>query len=417
MSDSVDDGDDPLAPGGSAHGDPANGDPGGGRSMNGANGGSGSSGTFDPVDHVVFIVTPHGGLGHASGLTRGDGNAWSFADALSSLEPYRAQTNIVEGLDAFARHQREEIRPHETRPLLLTGRAGSLGTIDGYTYSIVHGGGPSIDRLIANAREFEPITLRIGDELSNESVRPFMHVAWEDRDQVAPVAIDPKEAAERAFGSLADPPSEIVAFQEGLADRGDPRADESTSWVFEDHMELVRLAFAHDTTNSATIEVGDPWWRAGFAWLTGFDPGNSGYYLLSHTAYANNRPGGGNYDQETLAWEQIQTWFAEQVAGFVRKLSETEYGDGSLLDHTLVVWTADGNPREPSAHRASEVPVVMIGNLGGRLQTGQLIDIEGRDSRYFVDLFRTIATALEVDASNFGDPELVGEPITELLSN
>ena len=59
---------------------------------------------------------------------------------------------------------------------------------------------------------------------------------------------------------------------------------------------------------------------------------------------------------------KINTWYAEQLAYLVRRLSETpEPGaEGSLLDNTLIVW---GNELgQGNSHTLDNLPFVMVGN-------------------------------------------------------
>jgi len=66
---------------------------------------------------------------------------------------------------------------------------------------------------------------------------------------------------------------------------------------------------------------------------------------------------------------RIDTYHVQLVSEFAAKLHATPDGDGSLLDHSLVLYGSgmgDGN-----LHRHTDLPCVMLGRLGGAFTTGQ----------------------------------------------
>ena len=66
---------------------------------------------------------------------------------------------------------------------------------------------------------------------------------------------------------------------------------------------------------------------------------------------------------------QINTFHIELFARYLGKLKSIPDGDGSLLDHSLVVYgsgISDGN-----RHTHEDLPVLLAGRAGGRLRTGR----------------------------------------------
>jgi hypothetical protein len=55
----------------------------------------------------------------------------------------------------------------------------------------------------------------------------------------------------------------------------------------------------------------------------------------------------------------------------MQRLQSIPEGDGSMLDNTLVVFMSDSAERQHS--HGTQWPVVLMGSLGGRLKTGQLV--------------------------------------------
>jgi len=66
---------------------------------------------------------------------------------------------------------------------------------------------------------------------------------------------------------------------------------------------------------------------------------------------------------------RIDTHHVDLFAEFAEKLAATEDGDGTLLDHSLIVYGSgmgDGN-----LHRHDDLPILTLGSLGGKIRTGE----------------------------------------------
>ena len=68
---------------------------------------------------------------------------------------------------------------------------------------------------------------------------------------------------------------------------------------------------------------------------------------------------------------KVRRHIAECTAAMLRKLAETPEDGGTMLDNTLVVFTSDSANRQHS--HGENWPFVLLGNLGGRIKTGQLV--------------------------------------------
>jgi hypothetical protein len=126
---------------------------------------------------------------------------------------------------------------------------------------------------------------------------------------------------------------------------------------------------------------------------------------------------------------QMDKDWAGSFANLLRFLDSFPEGTGTLLDNTIVVWgseccgefgvgmnTAPPLPGEQDAangiHNTAYMPFILAGSGGGKIRTGQRIVDMGRTS---VDLYRTIALQLGVDASTFGDPAFFKGLLTDIL--
>jgi Protein of unknown function (DUF1552) len=66
---------------------------------------------------------------------------------------------------------------------------------------------------------------------------------------------------------------------------------------------------------------------------------------------------------------KIDAYHVELLAHFLQKLQATKDGDGSLLDHSLILY--GGGMGDGNLHRHSNLPCLMAGKLGGQFETGR----------------------------------------------
>src|SRR4029453_14556412 len=70
-------------------------------------------------------------------------------------------------------------------------------------------------------------------------------------------------------------------------------------------------------------------------------------------------------DKEKIAQNvKVNTYHATLFARFIDKLRATEGGDGSLLDHSLIIY--GGGMGNPNPHASDPLPVVAVGGGGGK---------------------------------------------------
>ena len=61
---------------------------------------------------------------------------------------------------------------------------------------------------------------------------------------------------------------------------------------------------------------------------------------------------------------KINIYFVKMYAKFLEKLRSTEDGDGSLLEHSLIIYGAGMG--DSNAHASDPLPLVAVGGGGGR---------------------------------------------------
>ena len=130
--------------------------------------------------------------------------------------------------------------------------------------------------------------------------------------------------------------------------------------AFDEYMrlmfELQRLAWQTDLTRVATFMVGRE--------ISGRTYNEIGipdaHHPLSHHLD----------DPEKIAtMSKINTYHVSLFAEFVDTLRATPDGDGSLLDHTLLLYGAGMS--NSNAHAAIDLPIMLVGGAGGSLPGGR----------------------------------------------
>ena len=106
---------------------------------------------------------------------------------------------------------------------------------------------------------------------------------------------------------------------------------------------------------------------------------------------------------------KVNTMHMELFAGFIQKLKSTPDGDGSLLDHSMIVYgsgLSDGN-----RHTHEDLPVLMVGG-GGGFRRGTHIQYP-KDTP-MTNLFLTVLDRMGVQPEKIGDSTGHIEHLTEV---
>jgi hypothetical protein len=164
--------------------------------------------------------------------------------------------------------------------------------------------------------------------------------------------------------------------------------------------ELLVAALAADFTRVATLQYTNSVGQARMQWL-GVEEGQ---HDLSH------EPNGNEKAQEKLT--KINAWYAGEIAHLAKRLAETPEpgGDGSLLDHTTILWTNELG--EGNSHSLDDIPWLMVGG-GLGFTGGRMLDFKGvPHNRLLLSLAHAMGhTGLE----RFGNPDYCGAgPLTGL---
>ncbi len=101
--------------------------------------------------------------------------------------------------------------------------------------------------------------------------------------------------------------------------------------------------------------------------------------------------------REFSAFFEQRRWFAEQYAYLLGELAARPEGEGTMLDHSLVLFcteVCDGN-----THLHDDIPMILAGRGGGCVRTGRLAEHWGRRNG---DLFASLAQAMGHRIDRFG---------------
>jgi len=367
-----------------------------------------------PAVRAAFVYVPNGII-----MDRWtpdvEGAGFQFTPALKALEPYRERLLVLSGLAqvqgrALGDGAGDHARAGAT---WLTGAHPKKSEFD------IHAG-ISADQIAA--REFGKATQLASLELGLES--PSLAgdcdsgyscaytntIAWRDPTTPLPVEINPRAVFERLFGDSdsTDPAARLEALKEqgsildyvrddvgrlapGLGardknkldqyleairdiERRIQKAEEQNATVkapvidrpagipeeFEEHaklmMDLLTIAFQADMTRVVTFMMA----REGSTRSYRTIGITEGHHPLTHHA-------GDKEKIEKVAL--INAMHVRTFAYLLEKLKTTGDGEGSLLDHSMVVYgssISDGN-----AHTHHDLPIVLAGGGAGRIQGGR----------------------------------------------
>ncbi|QGJ68415.1 Secreted protein containing DUF1552 [Planctomycetales bacterium 10988] len=124
--------------------------------------------------------------------------------------------------------------------------------------------------------------------------------------------------------------------------------------------DLMTLAFQTDSTRIATFMLAN----AGSQGTYPMVEVNDGHHQLSHHR---------NDEEKVAKLSRIDRFLIDEFARFLEKMKSIPEGEGSLLDHSMIVYgsaISDGN-----RHRHEDLPIIMAGRGGNTIQSGRHINL------------------------------------------
>src|SRR5687767_13404562 len=395
-----------------------------------------------PKARFACFYVPHGAtMDKWTPSTTGTG--FEFTEILKPLEPFRERVNIISGLahpyvagaggadvSAGANHTR-------AAAVFLTGAVPERGTQAHL--------GVSADQMAARhiGQETPLPSLELSIEESvlaceaSFSCAYRNSIAWKSPTQPLPMQNNPRLVFEKLFGdgstdaerrgrrqetrSLLDSVmGQLASLKKDLPQGDQRRLDQYFEDVreierriqraeaaartdvtlpdvpagvpatFADHLKLLMdlqvIAFQSDITRVSTLMYARELSGAVYPETSIRDP----FHNLSH--HSNDR---GNMDR----FAQLNTYHMTKFAYFLERLKAVPDGDGTLLDHSLVLYgssLSDGNQ-----HNFSPLPIVLAGGASGQLKGGRHLQFP-KDTR-MSNLLAAMLNKLGAPTEKFGD--------------
>lgn len=163
--------------------------------------------------------------------------------------------------------------------------------------------------------------------------------------------------------------------------------------------DLIYLAFRTDSTRVATYQITN---MADCSSKAAKFPQLEGFKDSLHTlAHGWNKPEGA---EKLGRWDRFM---AEQFAYFLKRLDSAEEADGTILDHSLVLYGSSNS----TTHNNNNYPLVLAGGNQLGLNHGRYLKLDSRVP--MSNLFVTMLNRMGVERESFADSS--GE-LTDVLS-
>ena len=110
------------------------------------------------------------------------------------------------------------------------------------------------------------------------------------------------------------------------------------------------------------------------------------HHLLSHS--------------DTADWLKVNQFFVSQLAYIAHKLDAIQEGDRTALDNSMLMYCSS---MMNGGHDASQLPVVVLGRGGGKIESGRVLDYRNSGNRQMCRLYLSMMDKFGVHLDRFGD--------------
>lgn len=154
-------------------------------------------------------------------------------------------------------------------------------------------------------------------------------------------------------------------------------------------LDMIALAFQTDTTRVCTFMFGNAVSNTNFSFLDGV---SGGHHSLSHH----------ERKEENLAqYQLIAQWHVEQYAYLLNKLRSMPEGESNVLENSMILFGS--GLRDGNKHSPRNLPLVLAGSAGGRIQTGRHVTYDRNTP--LSNLYRSMLAAFGTPVSAFADSD------------
>lgn len=380
---------------------------------------------------------------------KGEGRGLELGRVLEPLSGFREKMLFVRGL-YHEEARKGNIHSSQTGNMLSGAPIASGGEIRS---------GTSFDQALAQTygRSTKVPSLVLACEKSNPSVHKnysmlySSHVSWSSPTTPTPLELYPALAFDRLFKDESSPAdrsvldavmSDAADLRRGLGADDQRKLDEYLDSVREvekrienagkrgelqgwrptlekpdierpaegipqdigEHMrlmiDLIVLGFQTDTTRIATLKLNNDHSALRFPNLASVQqPGNGIDYMIHHLL--------SHSDGED--WLQVNRFFMEQIAYLAGKLAAIREGERTLLDNTMLLHCS--SMMAGAKHDNDQLPVIVLGGAGGRIEGGRVLDYSGKPDRKLCRLFLSLMDKMDQHPATFGDASRMLEEV------
>lgn len=151
----------------------------------------------------------------------------------------------------------------------------------------------------------------------------------------------------------------------GAPEQRQPSSDGYRAWAFDRQIDMLAASLACGLTRVASLQFrpgeNDGGVEGIYSWLGQ----TSEHHLATHDS--------GTDAQAQIA--AIYRWYTDRFAYLLGKLDSYAEADGTLLDHTMVVWGSEIG--EGTTHRIDRIPFVVAGGSRAGITGGKYLEIPG----------------------------------------
>ncbi len=162
-------------------------------------------------------------------------------------------------------------------------------------------------------------------------------------------------------------------------------------------LDLMVLAFQADITRVSTFMFGNSVSNINFSFLPGV---SEAHHSVSHHQ---------NEEEKLRQYELIARWHVEQMAYMLDRMKSIQDGERTLLENSMVMFGSD--LRDGNSHNPHNLPILVAGQAGGRLRTGQHIECE--PDTPLANLYLSLLQAQGVKVDRFADST---QPLADVLA-
>jgi hypothetical protein len=392
-----------------------------------------------PSPRLGFVYVPHGAV-MDKWTPAAEGAGFEFTPILKPLEPLRDQLNILSG---FGHRAADTSAVHSLSPTTwLSGvRPKPTQGVDAYA-------GVTADQIAAQhlGQQTQLPSLELATEdhagLLGACDRDYGCIymntlCWRTHTTPMPMEINPRKVFERLFGGGSTPEERRARVEEdrsildaimtetnglkktlgkhdqatvsdylesvreierriqnasfeGRADVTVPEEPIGIPYSYQQHLDImydlmvlsyqanitrvISFMVAREESNRTYPQVGVP----------------DGHHATSHH---QNRP------EKLEKLVKIQNYHIQQLARFLDKMSKTPDGDGSLLDHSMILYGS--NMSNSNVHNHFPLPTLLAGHGSGQLKGGR--HLKYSDHTPMANLLLTVLSKSGIEMDSLGD--------------